>query len=744
MSETAITVLLIEDSPGDANLICQLLKEAGRVSYEVRRVGCLAEGLARLTERNIDVTLTDLNLPDSRGLETLKKLRDQVPQMPIVIMTNMDNEQLVLKAMRQGAQDYLIKGQLTVEVVDRAIRYALERKQTELARERLLRQNELILNTVGEGILGLDARGEVIFVNPAGAVMLGYDVEEMVGQPYHSLVHHSKQDGTPYPQEECPIYDTLRTGVCNRGENEAFWRANGTCFPIEYTSTPIVKDGTITGAVVTFQDITERKLAEERYRAVQESLRRERDLLSRVMETGAVGITVANRQGEIIFANTTATRILNLSKDEITQRTYDAPAWRITDHYGQPFPEEELPFRRVMDTGQAVLDVRHAIESSDGNSLFLSIDAAPLLDDAEQVERVVFTIEDVTAQVRAKEELEEHRLHLEELVQRRTDELLELNKKLKIEIQEHLKAEAALRDAEELSSSILNSLTAYIVVADAAGEVIASNNAWREFDRDSDGSLLAYAVAGQNYFAACQRAAERDEQAARALAGMQAVLDGKKEAFELEYSFAHGDQERYFLMRVTPFAGSMKRGIVISYTDITERRRAQQAEAAARAAAARAEQQAREFSHLERMGVPRAGITSRLYGTISLREAQPNMFEELVQEYHKTLDLALEQRAYKVEHNISSRLREMGERLGYLNARPRDVVDIHTVALRSAVGKVNWTRSEAYAEEGRLLVLELMGYLVSFYRSYSLDFRGDLSANYRNLSKNGMISGEEE
>jgi PAS domain S-box-containing protein len=145
---------------------------------------------------------------------------------------------------------------------------------------------------------------------------------------------------------------------------------------------------------------------EERQRA-KEALRRERDLLRLVNETSPVGISVVNREGQITFANRRAEEVLGLIQDQITQRTYNAPIWRITDYEGNPFPDEALPFQRVMTTGQAVFDVRHAIEWPDGHRVLLSINAAPLFDDAGQVDGMVATVDDVTERVRAEEALRE-------------------------------------------------------------------------------------------------------------------------------------------------------------------------------------------------------------------------------------------------------------------------------------------------------------------------------------------------
>ena len=138
-----------------------------------------------------------------------------------------------------------------------------ERKHAEAALERLRQQNELILNSAGEGIFGVDEHGRATFVNPTAAHLLGYEVFELLGQPLHERIHHHKADGTLYPAEACPMLHTLHDGRSVRITEEVYWRKDGTNFPVEYLSTPIRNEhGEVVGAVVTFRNITERKEVE--------------------------------------------------------------------------------------------------------------------------------------------------------------------------------------------------------------------------------------------------------------------------------------------------------------------------------------------------------------------------------------------------------------------------------------------------------------------------------------------------
>ncbi len=147
------------------------------------------------------------------------------------------------------------------------------RRQTEeslaqaLTHERRLEKEfRQLLESTAEGIFGLDVEGHCTFINRAGAAMLGFGPSEMVGRNMHALIHHSRADGSPYPVDECPIIHTLRTGEGCRLDDEVLWRRDGTSFAVEFSAHPIVEDGKVQGAVVTFIDVTIRKRAEEALR----------------------------------------------------------------------------------------------------------------------------------------------------------------------------------------------------------------------------------------------------------------------------------------------------------------------------------------------------------------------------------------------------------------------------------------------------------------------------------------------
>lgn len=128
------------------------------------------------------------------------------------------------------------------------------------------RVSQLILAAAGEGIYGVDAQGRTTFANPAAERMLGWQAEDLLGRTTHEMIHHTHADGRRYAAEDCPIYNAFRYAKVNRVEDELFWRKDGRPIRVEYTSTPIIDQGQVQGAVILFRDITERKDKERQLR----------------------------------------------------------------------------------------------------------------------------------------------------------------------------------------------------------------------------------------------------------------------------------------------------------------------------------------------------------------------------------------------------------------------------------------------------------------------------------------------
>jgi PAS domain S-box-containing protein len=277
---------------------------------------------------------------------------------------------------------------------------ALEKRRTEsqqaqatIASERNLLR--LLIDSFPDLIYVKDTEGRFLLGNEAVARVMGaVSPDELIG----------KTDFDYYPKELADHFcgddkEVLTSGTPLKDREEFYTSCAGPSGWYLTTKVPIRDaQGNITGLVGVSRDITSRKQSEE-------ALRRERDLIKRIMATSPAGVIMVDPQGQITYANGVAEKVLGLKRDEILQRTYQSPEWRITDFDGCPFPEQNLPFARVVATRQPVTDVRHAIKRPDGQRVLLSVNGAPLLDQQGEVDGVVLTVEDVTAHVRADEDL---------------------------------------------------------------------------------------------------------------------------------------------------------------------------------------------------------------------------------------------------------------------------------------------------------------------------------------------------
>jgi PAS domain S-box-containing protein len=274
--------------------------------------------------------------------------------------------------------------------------------------ERALRDSEErfkeLADLLPQGVYEVDMEGTLTYANRRALELFGYLKEDLEKglNVIDMLIPEDRERAAAAMGKVM-----MGTSSGREYEYEALKKEGGS-FTASIYSSPIIRQGKTVGMRGIIVDITGRKRTEE-------ALRREHDLVSRIMDTSPVGIAMVNRAGEIAFANDELGRVLGLTKDEITGRTHNASDWHITDFDGNPFPDEQLPFRQVMATGRPVRDVRHAIDWPDGRRVLLSINAAPLLDTAGRVDGVVASISDVTDRVKTETELAEQKSFFEQM-----------------------------------------------------------------------------------------------------------------------------------------------------------------------------------------------------------------------------------------------------------------------------------------------------------------------------------------
>lgn len=319
---------------------------------------------------------------------------------------------------------------------------------------RLAREREQILQSLGEGVFGIDREGRTTFFNRAAERILGWGEEDLLGTRQHALFHHTRADGTPHPEESCPIHAPLRDGKRCHVDDDLFWHRDGYAVPVEFTSTPLLDDdGAPWGAVVVFSDISDRLL-------VETELQRERDLLERIMDTSPSGVLVADHRGRFVFSNLRALEIFLLPREEITGRDFSAPEWQVQDGEGVPLDEEGLPFRRINAQRRPLFDTQFSILRRDGERRLLSVNGAPVYDNEGKLERVVYTFGDITERKAEESEririLDENRRLTRQLFKIQEEERRAIARDLHDELGQYL---VAMRTEVKLTGRLLDEPT---------------------------------------------------------------------------------------------------------------------------------------------------------------------------------------------------------------------------------------------------------------------------------------------
>ena len=246
----------------------------------------------------------------------------------------------------------------------------------------------------------LNGKNHFIDCNLKAEEMTGYSKAELTGKSFIDMsAEYQSEDwlsGLFEPSENKDAFEDE-----NLNFEWIFKKKNGTDYPIDI-SLYVFKVKNDPYKFILARDISDKKDKEK-------ELQREKDKLTQVMETSPIGITVLNKEGQITYANKRAEKILGLTKHDITQLCYNAPEWHITDFNGDPFPDGDLPFSKVMGTGKPVYNINHAIVWPDGQRKLLSINAAPLMDDSKNLDGMIATISDVTAKIKAEMTLNESR-----------------------------------------------------------------------------------------------------------------------------------------------------------------------------------------------------------------------------------------------------------------------------------------------------------------------------------------------
>jgi PAS domain S-box-containing protein len=407
LSSDAVHVLLIEDDPGYSDVIQIMLEKVRDARFDVVLVNRLSEGLERLRDETINVVLVDLKLPDSQGIDTFDKVYAQAPDVPIIVLTVTDNDELALEAVQKGAQDYLVKEQVDATLLVRAIRYAIERKQKEESPKKHrghieqqveectaeLQESEAkfrgIFENVPLGIVRSDMEGRILDSNPAFQSFIGYLADELRNMRTVDVMHPDDwEEGRGLMSDMLVSSDNAFIG------EKRYITKDGTTVWANLTISIVRHPNGVPHFLLSMvEDITQRKLAEDAQKISEERFRS-------IVENSRAGIIMVDDDYMITFLNDALCRIFGYACEELLGHDFrdfldEKSKHFIADRYLRRQRGEDIPTRYDC-----------CIVRKDGEKRLVEINSAVIKNFEGKVE-TIGQIVDVTERKLAEEVLRE-------------------------------------------------------------------------------------------------------------------------------------------------------------------------------------------------------------------------------------------------------------------------------------------------------------------------------------------------
>jgi diguanylate cyclase (GGDEF)-like protein/PAS domain S-box-containing protein len=250
------SLLLVEDNAGDARLFREMFNEQEQYQAELTHVESLTAAELHLSKGPVDIILLDLGLPDAQGLAALRRAQAAAPRIPLVVLTGFDDEMLAAQALQEGAQDYLIKGQIETRSLLRALRYAIERKLLEEAVFVEKERAQVTLSCIGDAVACTDALGQITFLNLVAERMTGWSRTEAAGHSMSEVFHILDATSRETIPREADT-DIGKNRTVRLPSNCLLIRRDGLEIPIEDSVATIHdRDGQASGAVIIFRDVS--------------------------------------------------------------------------------------------------------------------------------------------------------------------------------------------------------------------------------------------------------------------------------------------------------------------------------------------------------------------------------------------------------------------------------------------------------------------------------------------------------
>jgi diguanylate cyclase (GGDEF)-like protein/PAS domain S-box-containing protein len=257
MSEKSIRILLlVEDNLGDARLLREMFNDQDSQNTELTHVKSISEAEKHLLDHAVDIIVLDLGLPDAQGVSAVRRTHAAAPHIPLVVLTGLDDEVMAAQALQEGAQDYLIKGEIDARSLLRSLRYAVERKNAEEALFVEKERAQVTLNSIGDAVICTDISGNITYLNLVAEKMTGWQLQEAAGRPMAEvfrILDATSRETIPNPMEMA----VGENRTAHLPPNCILLRRDGSEIPIEDSVSPIHdREGQVTGAVIVFSDMS--------------------------------------------------------------------------------------------------------------------------------------------------------------------------------------------------------------------------------------------------------------------------------------------------------------------------------------------------------------------------------------------------------------------------------------------------------------------------------------------------------
>lgn len=341
MDNQTINILLIEDNPGDARLLQELLREAVSIPIDVKQVTRLSQGLKAIAEFNFDIILLDLFLPDSQGFTTFQQVRAESRELPIIVTTGLDDETLALRAVQEGAQDYLVKGQVSGELLVRSIRYAIERQRA----EQKIREQAALLDIATDAILVRDLQNRILFWNKGAERLYGWTYEEAIGKTTPELLYKG------VPSQYDSAQQTLMINGEWQGELNQITKAGREIIVESRWALVRDQDNKPKSILVVSTDVTGKKQLEAQFFRAQ-----------RLESIGTLASGIAHDLNNILTPVLATAQLLQMKLTNLDERSQQMlQVLEANAKRGAELVKQVLSFARGVEGKQTTLQVKHLI-----------------------------------------------------------------------------------------------------------------------------------------------------------------------------------------------------------------------------------------------------------------------------------------------------------------------------------------------------------------------------------------------